>query len=113
VIVQAPGDTVENIVNEITAPELATLGADATIIDVREQGEWDQARIGGSVLIPMSEFVDRIAELPKDETLYILCATGNRSGRVTAYLENEGFDAVNVAGGIVGWQGAGHPVERD
>ena len=98
--------------NEISAPELAALGADATIIDVREQGEYDQAHIAGSILIPMSAFVHRIAELPKDRTLHVLCATGNRSGRVTAYLEQEGFDAVNVAGGITAWQGAGQPIER-
>ena len=97
---------------EISASELAALGDAATIIDVREQVEYDQVHIDGSTLIPMSEILGRLAEVPKDETIYLLCATGNRSGNVAAYLEQEGYDAVNVAGGITAWQGIGQPVER-
>jgi rhodanese-related sulfurtransferase len=99
-------------VRDITASELAALGETATIIDVREQGEYDQAHVAGSTLIPMSQFVERQGEVPKDTTVYLLCATGNRSGRVTEYLEQQGYDAVNVAGGITAWQGIGQGVER-
>lgn len=60
----------------------------------------------------MSSFVERIAEVPRDETLYIMCAAGGRSAQVTQYLTQEGFDAVNVAGGISAWVGAGHPIAR-
>lgn len=97
---------------DITASELAALGETATIIDVREQGEYDQAHVAGSTLIPMSRFVERLGEIPRDKTVYLLCATGNRSGRVTEYLEQQGYDAVNVAGGITAWQGIGQAVER-
>jgi rhodanese-related sulfurtransferase len=100
-------------VNEITTSELAALGSTATIIDVREQNEWDEGRIGGSTLIPMSQFVDRLGELPTGDTLYILCRSGARSGRVTEYLEQQGIDAVNVAGGIMAWQADGRPIETD
>ncbi|MCU1442500.1 MAG: sulfurtransferase [Cryobacterium sp.] len=98
--------------NEITPAELAALGDTATIIDVREQGEYDQAHVAASTLIPMSEFVARIDEVPHGERLYILCASGVRSAQVAQYLEQQGFDAMNVAGGINAWQSGGLPVER-
>lgn len=96
---------------EITTTELAALGESAIIIDVREDGEYEQVRVPGSTHIPMSDFVTRIAEVPKEETLYIMCAAGGRSAQVTAYLAQEGYDAVNVQGGINAWQSAGLPSE--
>ncbi len=97
---------------QITVDQLATIRTEATIIDVREQHEYDEAHVEGVQLIPMSSFVERLAEVPRDETLYIMCAAGGRSAQVTQYLTQEGFDAVNVAGGISAWVGAGHPIER-
>lgn len=105
------GASVERIVKEITASELAALGA-ATILDVRERWEYDEAHIAGSILIPMTELLARIAEVPRGETLYLLCASGYRSAEVATYLERNGYDVVNVAGGIAAWEASGHPVER-
>ncbi|MET1044268.1 MAG: rhodanese-like domain-containing protein [Microbacteriaceae bacterium] len=96
--------------NEITVTDLAALGPAATIIDVREQNEYQAARVEGVTLIPLSEFQDRISELPHEETLYILCASGMRSARVAQYLEQNGYEAINVAGGIQAWQAEGLPV---
>lgn len=97
---------------QITVDQLASIHPEAIIIDVREQQEYDDAHVEGVRLIPMSSFVERIAEVPRDETLYIMCAAGGRSAQVTHYLTQEGFDAVNVAGGISAWVGAGHPIAR-
>ncbi|MGO4104470.1 rhodanese-like domain-containing protein [Leifsonia sp. YAF41] len=96
---------------EITASELAALGSTAVVLDVREDGEYAEAHLAGSTHIPMSEFVNRLAEVPREDTLYVLCHAGGRSAQVTAYLEQQGFDAINVAGGISAWQAEGHPVE--
>ncbi|WP_166871933.1 MULTISPECIES: rhodanese-like domain-containing protein [unclassified Salinibacterium] len=96
--------------NEITVTDLAALGPAATIIDVREQNEYQAARVEGVTLIPLSEFQERIGELPADETLYIMCASGARSARVAQYLEQNGIDAVNVVGGIQAWHAEGLPV---
>jgi rhodanese-related sulfurtransferase len=57
----------------------------------------------------MTEFVDRRAELPEGRLL-IVCRVGNRSARVTAYLVQQGYDAVNLDGGMVDWAGAGRPM---
>ncbi len=96
---------------EITVSELAALGSAALVLDVREDGEYAEAHLTRSTHIPMSDFINRLAEVPRDDTLYVLCHAGGRSAQVTAYLEQQGFDAVNVAGGISAWQAEGRPVE--
>lgn len=78
------------------------------ILDVREQYEWDQVRIPDdgpfTVLhIPMNSVPARLAELPKDQPIGVLCAHGNRSFGVAHYLIEQGYDAHNIAGGITQW----------
>jgi rhodanese-related sulfurtransferase len=93
----------------ITVAQLAKL-PDAAIIDVREPDEFAQVRAAGAVSIPMSQFVERASELPADETLYVICASGVRSARVVEYLEGHDYRAVNVEGGTYAWSDAGLPV---
>ena len=82
----------------------------AHILDVREPDEVAHARIDGAQHIPLGSLVERLAEVPRDRTVYVLCHVGGRSAQATQYLESQGFDAVNVTGGIVGWYRAGLPV---
>jgi rhodanese-related sulfurtransferase len=84
------------------------------IVDVREADEHVSGRVDtGAVLMPMSTFVERMHELPKDRPLLMLCASGNRSSAATAHLLRNGWtDVSNVAGGITEWQRAGLPVRR-
>ena len=93
----------------ITVAALAQL-PDAAIIDVRETDEFRQVRAVGAVSVPMSEFVERIGELPADETLYVICASGMRSASVVEYLDGRDYRAVNVEGGTHAWHNAGLPV---
>ena len=85
--------------------------ADAYLIDVREGTELEQARIDGAHHIPLGELVTRLHEVPRDRTVYVFCHVGGRSAQAVAYLEQQGVDAVNVDGGIVGWYREGLPVE--
>ncbi|WP_413319330.1 rhodanese-like domain-containing protein [Agrococcus sp. 1P02AA] len=89
---------------EITPPEVA----DRPLIDVREPHEWQQGHAEGAVHIPMSQIVERLHEVPDGAA--VICRTGGRSGQVVAYLEHQGLDAVNVAGGTVAWAAAGRPM---
>ena len=90
------------------------LAAGAKLIDVREPREFDEWRIPGATSLPMSQFMQRFEEeLPRDEELMIQCRTGGRSDQVARVLLMRGYRAVNVAGGIVAWERAGYPVERD
>ncbi len=97
-----------------TDPSVATDPATRPlIVDVREPDEFAQARIDGVVLMPISQFVARHAELPKDRPLLMLCAAGSRSTSATMYLLQAGWtDVRNVTGGMIGWQAAGLPVRN-
>ena len=91
-----------------TAPDPATR---PLIVDVRERSEFEQERIDGVVLLPISEFVARHGELPKDRPLLMLCAAGSRSASATVYLLQAGWaDVRNVTGGMMGWRQANLPV---
>ncbi|MCB0167244.1 MAG: rhodanese-like domain-containing protein [Anaerolineae bacterium] len=86
---------------------------DVVLIDVREQWEYDQGHIPGVTLIPMGEVSNRLSEIPKDKTVILSCRSGNRSGQVTDFLRNNGYDNVhNMTGGIVAWEKAGLEVEK-
>jgi rhodanese-related sulfurtransferase len=89
------------------------IGEGALLVDVREQNEYDEVHIPGSILIPLSAFNERFAELPKDKALVMQCRSGARSGRTTEFLLANGYsDVVNMAGGILAWENADLPVER-
>ncbi|MDQ1726853.1 MAG: hypothetical protein QOK14_898 [Frankiaceae bacterium] len=90
----------------VAAPDVP---ADAYILDVREYSEWAEVHVDGSVHMPMQTVPDRVGELPHDRTVTVLCAVGGRSAQVTAWLAAQGFDAVNVDGGIYAWIDAGRP----
>lgn len=74
-----------------------------TIIDVRENYEYDQGRIKGAINIPLSELRERIDEIPKDKPVYLYCRSGQRSYNATLALQNLGFNNVtNIAGSFLG-----------
>ncbi|MBY6411793.1 rhodanese-like domain-containing protein [Rhodococcus sp. BP-252] len=83
------------------------------LLDVREDDEWQQGHAPGAVHIPMTEVPSRIGEIDIDAELYVVCRQGGRSLRVVEYLQQIGYDAVNVDDGMVGWQVAGRPLVRD
>ncbi len=91
----------------VTVPELDDPLPDATcVLDVREQVEWDHGHIEGACHLPMMELVERRGEIPVGPVL-VVCRVGARSAQVTAYLVQQGYDAVNLDGGMVDWAAAG------
>lgn len=86
---------------------------DVMLIDVREQWEYDEGHIPGITHIPMGEVASRLDDIPKDKTVILSCRSGNRSGQVTDFLRENGYDNVhNMSGGIVAWEQAGLEVEK-
>ena len=90
----------------------AALAAGAPLIDVREQAEWDEVHAIGAVLIPLGGLAERVEELPRDTTLYLICRSGARSMRAAEFLQGQGFDTVNVTGGTLAWIDASLPIEQ-
>lgn len=83
------------------------------LLDVREQHEFTAVRAPGAALLPTSAFMARLAELPPDRPLLVICHTGSRSAAVTGFLTRNGrTDVVNVAGGMDAWERAGLPVRK-
>ncbi|MEN5072516.1 rhodanese-like domain-containing protein [Isoptericola cucumis] len=90
----------------------APLPEGATLLDVREQDEWDAGHAPGAVHIPLAELPVRHAELDADAPVFVVCRTGGRSAQATRFLvEAVGYDAVNLDGGMVSWSSRGLPVE--
>ena len=104
----------EVVVPEMTVAELRAALAGAApplILDIREQYEWNQVHIADALHIPMNQVPERLADLPADRPIAVLCAHGNRSYGVTHYLCEQGLAARNVQGGITQWHVQGGKVE--
>jgi len=78
------------------------------VLDVRTEEEYfgPLGHINGSILIPINELEDRLDELNdyKENTIYVVCRSGNRSGFGKDILNENNFTAVNVDGGMLDWK---------
>ena len=100
------------------APEIgvddldALLRADAAVVlDVREEMEVRRGHVPGALHVPLGFLHGRMASLPHDRRLAVICQSGNRSRTATEMLIRAGFaDAVSVAGGTNAWIRSGRTV---
>ena len=100
-------------VPEVQVQELAEAQArGAPLIDVREPDEYEAVHVPGALLIPLGEVMARVQEVPRDEPVYVICATGNRSVRAAQWYRSQGIDAHNVAGGTKAWVESGKPTAQ-
>ncbi|MDY4510406.1 rhodanese-like domain-containing protein [Streptococcus hyovaginalis] len=76
------------------------------LIDVREMNEYAGGHIPGAINLPLSQLAARFEDLSKDKTYYIICQSGMRSERACSFLENQGYDVINIQDGIKAWQGS-------
>lgn len=88
------------------------LPSGVTVIDVREDGEWQAGHIDGSLHLPLHELPARLDEVPEGQLL-VVCRVGARSAHAVAYLTQHGHDAVNLDGGLVEWEAAGRALASD
>jgi rhodanese-related sulfurtransferase len=88
---------------------------DATLflLDVREPDEWAAGHIAGATHIPMGEITSRLDEVPRAARVIAVCRSGARSGRVTGYLAENGWDVHNLQGGMMAWAAGGRPMTSD
>lgn len=76
------------------------------VLDVREQVEWDHGHIEGAVHVPLMELPQRVGEVPDGQVL-VVCKVGGRSGQAVGWLAQQGYDVVNLDGGMLDWSAAG------
>ena len=79
------------------------------VLDVREPDEWAHGHIDGALHVPLSLLPTRVTELPSEQTL-VVCKVGGRSAQAVMWLQQQGYDAVNLAGGMLDWEAAGRPM---
>lgn len=98
-----------------TLPEvdIDQIPADAVLLDVREDDEWQAGHAPSAVHIPMTELADRLDDVPDGSPVYVICRSGGRSARTTTYLNANGWDAVNVRGGMGAWAAGGRAMVGD
>jgi len=84
----------------------------AGLIDVREPGEFATVRAPRAVNLPLSNFEERVSELPANATVYVLCASGSRAMAAAKILSDSSRTGVVVEGGMSDWQQRGLPIER-
>ena len=84
------------------------------LVDVREKDEVSELAydVPNIINIPLSEFEERINEIPKDKDVVMVCKGGERSLRAAVFLVNHGYDkVVKMQHGIARWVQKGFPTK--
>lgn len=107
---RSPGGTPEVEAREAWAQRCST-----QIVDVREKRELtgELGHAPGSVWMPLHALAELSAGLDPDQPVAVMCRSGRRSGAAARWLEDNGFVAASVVGGMRGWQAEGLPVSHE
>ncbi|MEP6814277.1 MAG: rhodanese-like domain-containing protein [Marmoricola sp.] len=84
-----------------------------TVLDVREAAEWHHGHIQGAQHIPLGDVPARLADVPTDSQVLVVCKVGGRSAQAVGYLLQNGVDALNLDGGMLEWEAAGRPMASE
>ncbi|MGN6253351.1 MAG: rhodanese-like domain-containing protein [Marmoricola sp.] len=87
-------------------------GDDFYLLDVREDHEYAGGHVPGADHIAMNDVPARLAEVPTDRPVHVICQAGGRSRQVTDFLRQHGVEAINIAGGTGAWASRGWPLDR-
>lgn len=90
------------------AEALAWLEGGASLLDVREDVEWQAGHAPGAVHIPLGDLEQERARM--QGRIVVICRSGRRSNLAAEVLRRQGIDAANFAGGMQDWQAAGGAV---
>jgi rhodanese-related sulfurtransferase len=99
--------------SDYTPKEVAELLVDAELqlVDVREPDEWEAGRIAGARHVPLAQLPVEVDGLDRDRPIVFYCRSGSRSAMATEAFRGAGFDAHNMAGGLLEWEAAGLPLD--
>lgn len=101
---------VENV--DVTrAQELLEEGA--LLLDVREDDEWRAGRAPEARHVPLASVPDALDDLARERLIVCVCRSGGRSARAAQFLTEQGFNVVNLDGGMTAWHAHGAPMVAD
>ena len=75
-----------------------------SVIDVREVEEFQTLHLEGAQNLPLSQLADTYDQLDKDLLYYVICKSGMRSARACQFLAEQGYDVINVQGGVTAFE---------
>ena len=85
----------------------------AYLVDVREDHEWLAGHAPDALHIPLGALGERSDQIPRDRAVYVICRAGTRSARAVQALNAAGWQALNVADGMQGWESAGRAMASE
>jgi glyoxylase-like metal-dependent hydrolase (beta-lactamase superfamily II)/rhodanese-related sulfurtransferase len=101
-------------VREVSLDDLRVRPSDALVVDVREPDEFVSGHVPGAVNLPQADLASRLAEIPRDRPVYVICQGGFRSLRAAQFLSQCGVgDVASVKGGTAAWGAAGGELIRE
>ena len=75
-----------------------------SLVDVREVDEFEALHLEGSYNLPLSQLADTYAQLDKEQLHYVICKSGMRSARACQFLAEQGYEVINVQGGMLAFE---------
>ena len=75
-----------------------------SLVDVREVEEFQTLHLEGAQNLPLSQLADIYDQLDKDLLHYVICKSGIRSARACQFLAEQGYDVINVQGGMTAFE---------
>jgi rhodanese-related sulfurtransferase len=95
------------------ARQLAELSA-PQLLDVRSEAEFSRGRVRGALNVPIQHLQTRLPSLDLDPArpVVAICLTAHRSIPAVRLLQAHGFEAAQLAGGMLAWRAAGFPEEK-
>ena len=75
-----------------------------SLLDVREVEEFEALHLEGAHNLPLSQLTDTYDQLDKDLLHYVICKSGMRSARACQFLAEQGYEVINVQGGMTAFE---------
>lgn len=88
-------------------------GDEVQLIDVRQPHEHEAGRIAGARHVELAQLAGQAETIDRGRSVVFYCRSGGRSAMATEAFREAGFDAHNMAGGLLEWHAAGLPLEPD
>ena len=113
VAVPTKGRRMPELRNVNVEEALAFVRDGALLLDVREDKEWEAGHADWAIHIALSEVPDHLADFSKDRLIVCVCRSGARSARAATFLIQNGYDAINLEGGMLAWTDQGEALVGD
>ena len=75
-----------------------------SLVDVREIEEFKMLHLEGAHNLPLSQLADTYEQLDKEQLHYVICKSGMRSARACQFLSEQGYEVINVQGGMMAFE---------